>query len=188
MKHLRRADLSLGIVAFFAFVLWRTEVEWRDWDGLDWIGYFHIAVPVAVALFLGWVWVWLDAPSPRKKVGLIGALSLFGLIATPLTEACLKTALNRFAFLVVGLWWYLLFWWLLTPTIVVGILRAFQISASWRRWALGQTLFVLAWPLATALIYLFPQHGYTDAIHAFKSGFVAPFFLFALGITIPTRK
>jgi hypothetical protein len=188
MTPSRQANLSLGLTALLAFVFWRAEVEWRGWDGLTWIRYFHVAVPAAIAVFLVWIWVWLDAPSGRKKARVIFVLTLCALIATPLTEGCLKAAFSRFRFFVVGPFWPLLFWWLLSPTIVVGILRAFRISIGWRRWALGQILFVLAWPLATVLIQVFPQHGHMDATHAFKSGLVVPFFLVALGMTIPTRK
>ncbi|MDI1451902.1 hypothetical protein [Polyangium sp. 6x1] len=178
---------ALGILALLAGALWRLEVEWRGWEGLTWAGYFHLAVPVGVALFLLWAWSFLDVPSPRRRAAIVSVLALFAAIAVPLTEGSLRAAFNRFAFMR-PLPWPMLFWWLLTPSLVVGVLRAFRVPVDGRRWALGQALFVAAWPLAAIVIQVLPQHGQTDAIHAFKSGLVVPFFVVALGILIPTRR
>lgn len=179
--------VALGILALLAGALWRLEIEWRGWEGLAWTEYFHLAVPAAVAAFLAWTWFFLDVPSPRRRAAIVAALALFAAITVPLTESSLRTAFNRF-FFASSLPWPLLFWWLLTPSLVVGILRAFRVPVEARRWVLGQALFVAAWPLAATVIQVLPQHGHTDAIHALKSGLVVPFFVLALGITIPTRN
>ncbi|HVK71657.1 MAG TPA: hypothetical protein VM694_44690 [Polyangium sp.] len=181
------ADVALGILALLAGALWRLEVEWRGWEGLRWAGYFHFAVPIGVASFLVWTWLFLDVPSRRRRAAIIAVLALFAAIAVPLTEASLRTVFSRFSF-VHPLPWPVLFWWLLSPSLVVGVLRAFRVSVESRRWVLGQALFVAAWPLATLVTQVIPQHGYSDAMHAFKSGLVVPFFVVALGLSVPTRN
>jgi hypothetical protein len=180
------ASVSLGLLALVAGALWRLEVEWRGWDGLRWAGYFHFAVPVGGAAFLVWTWFFLDVPSPRRRAAIVALLALFAAIAVPLTEASLRTAFSRL-FFASSVPRSMLFWWLLTPTLVVGVLRAFRVPVVLRRWAIAQALFVAAWPMAVVVMQVFPQHGYTDALHAFKSGLVVPFFVVALGIAIPTR-
>jgi len=182
-----RADVALGIVAVLAGALWRLEVEWRGWAGLAWIEYFHLAVPVGVALFLVWTWFFLDVASGRKRAAVVAVLALFASLAVPFTEWSLRMAFNRFFFMR-GFLKLLLFWWLLSPSLVAGVLRAFRVPVTLRSWALSQALFVGAWPIATAVAEVFPQHGYADAIHAFKSGLVVPFFVVALGILVPTRE
>ncbi len=40
------------ITAILVALVWRVEVELRGWDGLGWIGYNHLAIPLGGLLFL----------------------------------------------------------------------------------------------------------------------------------------
>lgn len=44
--------ISLLFLAVFLGLLWRIEVEVHGWQGLIWVSYFHVAVPVGFGLSL----------------------------------------------------------------------------------------------------------------------------------------
>ena len=176
---------SLLGIAVIAGVVWRLEVEWRGWAGLVWVGHFHLAVPVAVGLFLAWVARWVDAASGRHRVAIVGALSAYALVAVPATKLSLEMAYGRWA---MASWaeWLTLWWWLLAPTTMAGLLVVCRAAPGWRRWAVSQAGFVLALPVATAFLAWFPQHGH-NMLHTIKSGLLMPLLVMALGAGVPVR-
>jgi len=40
-----KSPYTLATIALLIALIWRLEVEFRGWDGLTWIGYFHLAIP-----------------------------------------------------------------------------------------------------------------------------------------------
>lgn len=177
---------SLAVVAAFAGVLWRAEVERHGWAGLTWTSYFHLAVPVAVALFLGWVGWWVDAATRARRVAVILSLAAYAAAAIPATELSLRMIFSRWA---PPPSWSVAFlaWWLLAPTSVAGLLVLCRTPPGWRSWLASQCLFVAAVPFACALIEVLPQHGHSDLVHTLKSGLLAPWLVLALGVGVPVR-
>ena len=47
--------ISLFLIAVCSTAFWFAEVIYRNWDGLNWISYFHIGYLVAPLLFLLWI-------------------------------------------------------------------------------------------------------------------------------------
>jgi hypothetical protein len=181
-----RAWGSLVFVAALAGALWRAEVEHHGWAGLRWIAYFHWAVPAGVAGFLAWVAWWVDAATPRRRLTLTLSLAAYAALAIPATEASLRMLFTRWG--PPSLWVLPLFaWWLLAPTSVAVLLLFNRTPPGWRRWLASQGLFIAAFPVATALIHLAPQHGHSDLLHALKSGLLAPWLVLALGVGVPVR-
>lgn len=177
---------SLLGIAVIAGIVWRLEVEWRGWAGLLWVGYFHLAVPVGVGLFLAWVARWVEAVNARHRVAIVGALSAYALVAVPATKLSLEMAFGRWAF-AWGSAWFGLWWWLLAPTTMAGLLVLCRAAPGWRRWAVSQASFVLALPVATMFLEWFPQHGERDVLHTIKSGILMPLLVLALGVGVPVR-
>ncbi len=182
---------SLVALALFAGLAWRVELEHHGWAGLAWVNAPHRAVPLALALFLAWTYRVVDAPSRPHRLALTIALAVFAAVSVPLVQYSLALAfagpwgLLHGPFTLLG--WSALWWWLLTPTTVAGILRLGGVRTPMRRWALSQALFLAAPFLATAAITVWPQHGQRDLIHTIKSGLIVPPLFVALGLAIPPR-
>jgi hypothetical protein len=179
--------VSLVAVAALAGYFWRLEVEHHGWAGLAWTRYFHLAIPVGIALFLAWVAWWVDVPTRTHRIRAVAMLALYALLAAPLTEWSLRAL--TFAWAIPRIWLFLLLGSLVVhPMAIAGVLTVCHAAPGWRRWAVGQTLFVLSPVLATQVMTVFPQHHHTDFIHAIKSGMLAPFLVVALGLVVPVRK
>lgn len=182
---------SLVALSLFAGFAWRVELELRGWEGLAWINAPHHAVPLAIAAFLAWTWLFVDAPSRPHRLALTIALAVFAAVCVPLVRFSLSLAfagpwgLVHSPFAPVA--WSALWWWLLTPTTVAGILRLGGVRTTWTRWALSQALFLAAPFFAMGAIAVWPQHGSSDAIHTIKSGLLVPPLVFALGLAMPPR-
>lgn len=204
MQHLSRYAplLSLIVIALLIGWVWRLEVDYHGWHGLRWIGYFHWAVPFGLLLF--WLWCgWVCGIRPLRKrmlfmlvlavyacaayylcmnllymwfrPGPIMMLSMFNL-----QDALGAENLSPEAFgilLVIAI----LGAWFLIPFCFVLLVRAFGKPIGKLKATFSTLLFFFATPLATILLHAVPQPGSPDEIHAFKTGFVYPFFVFALG-------
>jgi hypothetical protein len=181
----------LSVVAALIAIVWRAEVELRGWEGLAWISYYHLAIPIGVVLFATWLALYSNLPTRQQRLKLAG---LFVLAFVPLYEV-LKLSLSLFfltgpsALAIAGSMGDLLFSILRLSIFLVypGILLLFWIAAQKfgrhldRRTRLFSAgLYLGAWLLA---LLIAPLTGVTpDAIHTLKSGNLLLFMTLGLGL------
>jgi hypothetical protein len=76
LAHTRRNFSLLVGVAILNTIIWRVEVELRGWEGLKWISYYHLAIPIGVGVFATWLALCSNLPSLRKRLNLTGLFLL----------------------------------------------------------------------------------------------------------------
>ena len=183
----------LGIVGLATGVLWRVELEMRwGWASLDWIDSFHFAAPLGVALVLGWMaWVMRDLPQ-RSRIRLLAGIGLLGAIgyfAGPLAVTIHSSRWLGMMPIWQGVPMYL------SPFIVYGALGVFYFGSIWyfvkpgrAGLVAGVILYVMALPIAGSILWMVNHRGGADLIHAFKSGFIFPPLVWALGMPLVTCR
>jgi hypothetical protein len=197
IKGLRNPLTSLFIVGVASAAAWLLEVHLRGWAGLQWINYFHLAVPCGTLLFLLWLNVHCGIASlPRRLTYLIlvavfavGAYLVAGWslcwhfggirVWMPFDEWPLTYRLSLFSI-------YLIF-----PAIPVTFLllsRCFGVRFRKLGIVVGMAIYLLAIPLAMLIIAVVGHRGQADSIHAIKTGFCIPFLMAGLGLPFVFRK
>lgn len=178
----------LGLVSL---ALWRVEVELiKGWAGLNWLhGYPRAAVPVC-ALVSGSILVAVLAAAPPEARDAIRAR---GVGRTCVTFLAIVSGIAWLSFEIARQWLqtsnaWLLFSpppvitradWLIQPVgsialCAVGVYFAIdRLLLRLRAWsiALFAAALILVMPASWLLLQVLPAHGYTDVIHAIKSGY-----------------
>ncbi len=182
-----RGLVELVALSLFCGLLWRAEVEYRGWEGLIWLMYFHASVPIGAALFLAWVARSDAAPRGRRRVALLvvaggyaalalgfvattlGVLFTTGPSALPLLGAHPGWIFALAALAIVGV-----------PTGAFLVGRLLGARLPWRALPLSVALAAASGPAGLAILRVL-EPGHADAIHVVKTGAAVPFVVLALG-------
>ncbi|MFO1489641.1 MAG: hypothetical protein U1F77_17870 [Kiritimatiellia bacterium] len=188
---------TLGAVALVAAAMWRIELEIHGWGGLDWIGYFHCAIPAGYVLFLGWVGRYAPVQSRPRKIWLLLALGItacawflvvnyaayFRFVGGPVFLMLMMhfgeenvMLIHRMSVLAIPL----------TPFAFLLVLYCFGLRPGWRRITTSLFIYCLSFPVSIQMLDMIPPPGEADFLHAIKSGFVIPFLVVGLGVLVGT--
>jgi hypothetical protein len=192
----RRAWLcTFPVAGVIAGVAWRAEIEWHGWYSLQWIRWFHWAIPLGVALFLASVGVTITRTYPawrmKKRLLLVASLVAFAPGAYWVTSTMLLEIFSR-AFwmfgpsllasrlLVAGVMALSL---LGVPLGVFGIASAFGVRVTRMHLVTSLVGYTVAVPIT---VHLLDRGGFVDAI---KAGYPVPLLLMSLGaVFFPARS
>jgi len=205
--HRRRsvwAWVSLVAVALVCAGTWRAEIEYHGWGGLNWIGYWHWAVPFGVGLFIFWTVFFNNTLTRSLKVLFAYALGFVALVEILLTDWSLTILCDEgprtfFRYVMVPLWQRTMesavavMWLVSVPLWLASFAHFAGLRMTWRRLALSELLWLGAPLFGMGIIAVFFPHGHAgeqygpDFIHAIKTGFVIPPLVVALGILFLPR-
>ena len=154
-----KRSLSLLIVSVFIAIVWRVEIELRGWDGLNWAGYHHIAVPLGGLIFAVWMWSQPVEESSRRK--LVAMFLIWGLTAALVLEqvarVCFDSWLQMFFELsqaqvavIVGLIWT-------AAILVLYALYRIVIDLPGRVWVAGPLMWLGSWWFGFLIITILPE-------------------------------
>lgn len=169
-------------------VLWRAEVEYRGWEGLTWLTYEHLAVPIGAAAFLLWVARSDAAPRGRRRVAFLVVAAGYAALALGLVEWALAVLFvtGPMAFPLLGASPWHVFGPVVVavlgvPTGAFLVARAFGARLPWRGLPVSLALAVAAGPAGLVVLQVLePDHA--DDIHVVKTGAAIPFVVLALGV------
>lgn len=176
----------LVVLAIMAGLMWRGEVEFHGWYGLEWIDHGIVSIFGALVLLAGWLF-FVSSPSIRKTGGwlFLGAviasvpLRTFLFVLSSFLFMAGPGAIGREFFggpVVTGSVSIIIF--LLFPCCLYWGGRRLGCRTSWRYLGIAYSLYVLSWPICCGILALIKHPGSPDLIHAIKSGLIVPF-LFA---------
>ncbi len=187
---------TLAAVALVAAAMWRIELEIHGWGGLDWIDYFHYAIPAGYALFLGWVGRYAPMQSRPRRIMLLLTL---GIAASAWYVVVLHAVYFHYQIGGPSFIWlvenlgeerFLLFqsmsaWTIpITPIAFLLVLYCFGLRPGWRRISTAIFIYCLSFPVSIQMLDMIPHPGGADFLHAIKSGFVIPFLVVGLGVLV----
>lgn len=188
------AFLSLLALSILCGLIWRWEVYHHGWEGLIWISYFHWAVPIAFGLFLIWANCFVSLPWHRR-LGLNSVALVFGFVCyyflvNALTYRFITGPSAMFLHFSMTLWEHYFWSYALLATIPLLpcgtylIMRLFGKTAPWGALLASVVCMYVSDPIARSLLRLVDHPGGSDHLHAIKSGFLIPFWVFAIGLLI----
>lgn len=194
MMKLRTA--TLVIISLLAAIVWRVELELHGWAGLDWISYFHWAIPVGTVMFIGWLTFVVPIPSIIKRVAFMLTTAAAGVVWFLVVEFALYYHFNGgpsafVQLLSVGEVSYRIYMNLiyavvpLTPLLFAGLLLIFGVRTKSTRLLWAVLTYLMACPISIGILSVLHHQGGADAIHTIKSGVIIPFLIMGLGILIP---
>lgn len=191
----KEAYFFLLLASCLSFCIWRYEIEYHGWSGLIWLTYFRKAIPVCLLLFVTWFVRYVQVEPRRLKalytllLVLIGSIVVYTFIALLYflfrrDGYNLMTAYSTSAWrtTVVSFFTYVLLPFF--PLLLFLTLRQFRFNIPFRYILLSQGLFLAAPFLGIALIHLVPWKALPDFIHVFKTGYIFPFWFFAIGFPL----
>lgn len=186
--------ISLLFLAVFLGLLWRIEVEVHGWQGLIWVSYFHVAVPVGFGLSLLWANVLVDIDW-KKRIALNLATMVFGLLMYVglVTSLTFNFAVGSFGFWLLiktsereqNFYRFLIFF--LIPLVPIGaylLLKAVRRNPPIKFLAFAVLGIICSIPISVLLLKVFDHKGGADLIHTIKSGALVPFWVFSLGVLV----
>ena len=188
-----RPTHTLLITAFLIALVWRIEVELRGWDGLGWIGYTHLAIPLGGLLFLGWVW--LATRSHAHALKIIGLVAIWGTSAWFVLDYAARAYFvggpAAIAFMMtLGAVFDHVHW--ISPVIwgasILALYGGYSVFFRFSPfiWFSGFWLWMCSWHLGLIMIPFVPERGYHDLIHSLKTGWMIPFCVVAVGMPVLT--
>jgi hypothetical protein len=177
----RRRWLALfplgGVLSALA---WRGEIEWHGWASLEWLEWFHWALPLGLGLFIASAVAVVRAARPdRSGPGLAVlalALALFAVAGLVFTDQALRTTFSRMAFLGdSGVRVGLLVGLAAIPVFLALVLVPLGAWPGWGRLGAAVGVWLVAMPIVTVP---------TDAnfVDAIKRGWPVPLLYVALGL------
>jgi len=193
MKRLTLALSGLVGVAILAAVVWRVELEVHGWGGLDWIEYFHWAIPAGALMFMVWLAVVVPIPGAVDRAVFLLATALAAVVWHGVAMFALYFHFNTgpgafVEMILTGETRYNIYAKLiyvvvpLTPVVFAILLSVFGARPSVWQLTVSLAVYVLACPVSIALLDLVGHRGGADAIHTIKSGFIIPFLIAGLAI------
>ncbi len=193
-KRLLFSWLTLAAVAVLSVVIWRAEVEYHGWEGLRWIGYFHLAIPAGAILFVAWVMVVNGGLSRTRRIAMAIALGvtmtfvyavtrwsmsqIYGRSAIPYIPGPVERTVKELAYL----WFYLM------PFCFAALAHTFGLRVTFWRFTSVCLVFAASVPVSVFLLAVTEHPGAPDFIHTIKSGFIIPFLVVAFGILFLPRR
>lgn len=189
----------LILTGIAAGILWRVELELHGWAGLDWIGYFHWAIPASSALFLGWLLWFLPTSSKVKRIAFVLTAAIVGVIWFRVALFALVYRFNTgpsalIKVIALGDNTYAVYANTIdvvvpvTPLLLAGLLLAFRMKPKAGDLVVAILIYTLACPVSIAILAAVDHRGGADAIHTIKSGVIIPFLVIGLGILVPRRR
>lgn len=175
--------LSLLAVALVSTLAWRRELYAHGWAGLDWVRYFHWAIPLGVALWIAWAVAAARVPSRRRRAAL--ALALVAASAPMYFSVGIAAngVFHRFGGGIDALTTAL---WLLPPLMVIALGAAVGARTTWRLRAASLALWAGALPLGVLWLWgTAPE--FADTLHAIKTGAAVPWLMISLGLPFLAR-
>lgn len=182
--------LSLVLLAVLCGLLWRWELEYHGWAYLNWITYFHWAIPASFALFLIWANAFVTLTTKARILINLGAIG-YGILIYYLVYISLVTAHSRgsillsndistftFALIIIGQL-------LIVPTIPVCIflvLKKIKQAPKPSYLIMSIVGVVLSAPIAEWLLAYTNHIGSDDFIHTIKSGYLMALLTFSFGL------
>lgn len=177
--------------------LWRLELEHHGWGGLNWLSYFHLAIPIGLFLFLLWFNVYISM-SIKKRIALnLIALSVayahFYWLINAVNKVYSRSPLAMLESFSQPEWvreaygYSILFIPIVFALMVISFLRLFKFKRSYWRVLLFTLAIAGAFLSAVILLDITNHRGSADEIHALKSGIVIPFLFLSLG-TLVVKK
>lgn len=187
---------TLVATGLLAGVAWRVELEWHGWAGLDWLGYFHWAIPFGFALFFGWLFLYLPVPGRGCRLMVVLGMAIVSFAWFQLVEFALVYYFNggpgAFVELIfLGEARYRLYANMiyvvipLTPLLFALLLVLSGAGTRLGRIGLALAIYMSACPVSIAVLEIIPQLAPADAIHTIKSGVIIPLLVIGLGILVP---
>jgi len=198
-KYIRNCNslISLLTVGLLSAAIWWKEVQLRGWDGLQWAGYFHLAVPVGATLFLAWLSFHCAISTIAKRVVYLILVTAFIAGAYLVAEWSLCwhfgahqvwMPFNEWPFVLKLSLFSIYFTFPAIPILLFCLSWCFGIKFQKIGLAVGLITYGLAVPAAILIIYLVNHRGYPDSIHAIKTGFCIPFLMVGLGLPFVFQK
>lgn len=175
--------LSLLAVALVSTLAWRRELYAHGWAGLDWIGYFHRAIPLGVALWIAWAVAASRVASHRRRAVLAVALVA---ASAPMYFSVGLAANGVFQRFGGGINAFTAALWLLPPLVVIALGAAVGARTTWALRAASLLLWAGALPLGVLWLWgTAPE--FADTLHAIKTGAAIPWLVIALGLPFFAR-
>lgn len=174
------AGTALVVIALLTAAAWRGEVEWRGWEGVAWVGWFHWAIPLGAVLFAGWLWRYAGA---REGWLLAGGFLLICAVAYHVELRALHIIYARFPpppGYVTGALIAAPAAFVLLPVLTWLLARRLGASLQPGAAAPALVLYLAALPL-TVLVLGFVGHPGADLLHAIKTGWAIAPLVYALG-------
>jgi hypothetical protein len=185
--------LWLSILAVIAGSIWRIELEQHGWQGIEWLQYFHLAIPAGYILFLLWANAILEV-NIRKRillnlVALAYGVFMYFILLYSLSYFFVTGPSNMLLRLESPWIYYLLTFsvFLVVPLLPLGarlILRAFRLRVKSRYCLYSIVGMIVSVPLACILLWMVNHKGGDDLIHTIKSGFLIPLWFISMGIPV----
>lgn len=175
--------LSLVAVALLSTFAWRYELYAHGWAGLDWIGYFHRAIPLGVALWIAWAVAAAHVPSRLRRVALAVALVA---ASAPMYFSVGLAANGVFHRFGGGIDAFTTALWLLPPFVVIALGAAVGARTTWVLRTASLALWAGALPLGVLWLRVTAPE-FADALHAIKTGAAIPWLVVALGLPFLAR-
>ncbi|APR85918.1 Hypothetical protein A7982_11267 [Minicystis rosea] len=172
-------------------VLWRAEIEQHGWAGLQWLRWFHWAVPVGLAAFIVSALAVIHASRSElrriQRVGVALVLLAFAAAGHVFTQFALFATHSRAPMIpgsgpspavFLGLWLGLA----LMPASLAALLALLRLFPGWGRVVVANVLWVLAVPAAC-----WAASGISE-VEAIKRGTPIPLLYLALALLfMPAR-
>ncbi|MGH1338083.1 MAG: hypothetical protein ACRBFS_18320 [Aureispira sp.] len=179
IRKKKAAYFYLLLASLATFFIWSYEIEYHGWKGLIWLTYFHKAIPICFFLFVAWFATFVEAET-RKLKGLY--LLLLVVIGSCMIIATVFILYFLFGFGGKVPTWMVCFF--IYPFLLFSILQRFGFYIPVFYIRLAQLLFSGAPFLCVELVGIFSSQGTADTIHIFKTGYIYPFWFFAIGFPL----
>jgi hypothetical protein len=186
--------LSLIVVALLCGLIWRLEVDHHGWEGLKWLSYFHVAIPAAFGLFLIWSNLFVRLPWHRRliinSIAIIYGFLIYYFLVSSLVYQFNTGPSALFMRMSTPYWKHILYQnlsFVLIPFLPLGtflILRLFGKKVPVPALITAIVCIIFSGAVAEMLLLLVQHRGGHDYIHAIKSGFLIPFWVFSIGLII----
>jgi len=191
--NIRRPPDLLITISLLSAAIWYAEVWLRGWNGLHWISYFHLAVPLGLAMFLFWVSHQTKFQNSVRNYLFVASLAGFSGFSYLIIRWGIY---SHYGYAWAGLMlpeslspslrWLLMHSVYFTapsvPPVFWLISRMFGIRFRRRDIMIGWILYLAAIPVAIFFLHLIPHPGRADALHAVKTGFCIPTMMIGLGL------
>ncbi|WNJ17938.1 hypothetical protein [Pontibacter sp. G13] len=191
--YLRKPTIWLGIIALLSGIMWRVELEYHGWAGLNWLGYFHWSLVATTGMYMVWAHILLPVTPKRRILLQIAAIvyAAYMYIWFVSGQHYWHSKFARFWF-PDSPWDRLYSLWLNTGATGIAllplgqalILRAFGYKIHIRIAFTAAFGMVLSFVFAMQILTAIDHRGGADMIHAIKSGVILPFWTFCCGMVL----
>ena len=177
-------------------MLWRLELEWHGWKGLNWLYYFHYSIPVVFLCCIVWVNVLTEFSSFGKRVALNSIAVLLSIaiyISVKTSIVYYFTSWGIFAEISTPFWKlnflrFSVFLMLLWPLLLFILLKILKLDKGKQSLFWSMIVMLFSVPVSIFVLQILNHKGQSDFIHTIKSGVLLPFLVFSVGVLFIDRK